>query len=142
MPQSHKKLFMILLECVEARRLPSVAEVLTIMDAEDPAPDMKYIDAFSDMDDFGLENVFDIYTHGACYLAMFSNLGRGSAHHVCQYVQDKILVLLDIVKVAKSSEPSEEEIDDVDFYQIMEWRTGVTAGLEDVEEDVRGEKGG
>ena len=42
------------------------------------------------------------------------------------------------MKAAKSSEPSEEEIDDVDFDQIMEWRTGVTAGLEDVEveEDV------
>jgi hypothetical protein len=138
LPQSRKKLFLILLECVEAGRLPSVAEVLTLMDAEDPAPNMKYIDALSDMDDFGLENAFDIYDHGVCYLATFGNLGRGGARRVRQYARDKILVPLDIVKAAKSSEPSEEEIDDVDFDQIMEWRTGVTAGLEDVEveEDV------
>ena len=72
------------------------------------------------MNDFGLEDVLDVYNMDVCYLATFGNLGRNGTHHLRQYVQDKILVPLSVLK-GKSSEASIEEIDMTQEGRIMEW---------------------
>jgi hypothetical protein len=84
-PQSRKTLLLTLLDCTQTGRLPSVRQLLELMDSEEPEPDGRYIDVFSDMDNFGLEDVLDIYEMEDCYLGTFGDLGRGGAQRLRRY---------------------------------------------------------
>ena len=55
------------------------------MDTKELAVDAHYIDVYSDMNDFGLEDVLNIYDMDVCYLATFGNLSRNGTHCLCQY---------------------------------------------------------
>jgi hypothetical protein len=117
----------ILLDCTHTGRVPTVLELLTLMDAEEPMPDGNYMDAYSDLNDFGLEDAFDVYSLEECFLATFGYLGREGARRLHQYTRNKVLVLLDLVKAI--SEPSVEEFDPlVDEGRIMEWQASVQPG--------------
>jgi hypothetical protein len=117
----------ILLDCMHTRRVLTVLELLTLMDAEEPMPDGNYMDAYSDLNDFGLEDAFDVYSLEECFLATFGYLGREGARWLCQYTRNKVLVPLDLVKAI--SELSVEEFDLlVDEGRIMEWQASVQPG--------------
>jgi hypothetical protein len=125
-----------LLDCTHTGRLPSVYQLLILMDTEEPAVDAHYIDTYSDMNDFGLEDVLDVYDMDVCYLATFGNLGRNGAQCLRQYARDKILVPLSVLK-GKSSEASIEEIDMTQEGRIMEWRVSVRPGSVEEIEDIK-----
>jgi hypothetical protein len=74
-PESCEMLMLTLLDCTHTGRLPSVYQLLTLMDTEELAVDAHYIDTYSNMNDFGLEDVLDVYDLDVCYLATFGNLG-------------------------------------------------------------------
>lgn len=160
-PSSRETRFLILLDCVRVNRVPSVHELLTLMDIEDPAPDLKYVDALSDLQDFGVDDVLDLFELQVCYLATFGNLRRGGADRLRQFTRDKLLVPLELVEIERPSEaPSIIEIasptvpvikqntHDIRGYDraikreqenrdtILEWLSGVSLdeGLEDIEE--------
>jgi hypothetical protein len=43
-------------------RMPTVEELLTLMDIHEPAIDLKYIDTLDEFQDFGLKDVVDVYS--------------------------------------------------------------------------------
>jgi hypothetical protein len=126
----------ILLDCTHTGRAPTVLELLTLMDTEEPMVDGNYMDAYSDLTDFSLVDVFDVYSLEDCFLATFGCLGREGARCLRQYAQNKILVPLDLVEAA--SEPSIEEIDPpTDDRRIQDWRASVQlSGVDEIEEVV------
>ena len=126
-PESRKSLMLTLLDCTDTGRLPSVYQLLTLMDAEEPdEEEYRYIDACSEVVEIGgAEDALDIYRMETCYLATLGHLKRKGAERLRQYARDKILIPLGILK-AVSSEPSIEEIVDTsDLGRIQKWRFGV-----------------
>jgi hypothetical protein len=110
-PSTRETRFAILLDCVRVNRVPSVHELLTMMDIEDPAEDLKYIDAHSEMQDLQVNDVLDVYGLHKCFLATFGELGPGGMHRLRQFARNKLLVPLELVEAERSSkEPSIVEV--------------------------------
>jgi hypothetical protein len=132
--ESRKSLMVVLLDCTHTGRAPTVRELLTLMDGERPMLDGSYMDAHSDLIDFGLEDAFDVYSLEDCFLATFGCLGREGARSLHQYARNKILIPLDLVEAA--SEPSIEEIDPpTDDGRIQDWHASVELSeVEEIEE--------
>jgi hypothetical protein len=110
-PSTRKTCFAVLLDCVQVNRVPSIHELLTMMDIEDPAEDLKYIDTHSEMQDLQVNDVLDVYGLHECFLATFGELGPGGTHRLRQFACNKLLVPLELVEAERSSkEPSIVEV--------------------------------
>jgi hypothetical protein len=133
-------LLLALLDCTQTGRLLSVCQLLELMDSEEPEPDGCYINVLSDMNDFGIEDVLDVYEMEDCYLGTFGDLGRGGAQRLRRYARDKILILLGVLK-AEESEPSIQEINMTDYGRVMKWQVSVERGGAEEIIDVKEEEG-
>ena len=101
------------LDCYFGNRVPLAHELLSTMDIEVPAPDLKYINALSNLLEFGYEDAVDIHGLRACHLASFGSLGGDGARRVLQFARDRYLIPLGLMETKRSSEvPSIEEIAD------------------------------
>lgn len=70
------------------------------MDAERPAPDLRYVDIHSELYDHGLEDVVDIYSLPRELLATLGHLGMGGANELHQYAREKILLPLGLLRTS------------------------------------------
>ncbi|KAI9440288.1 hypothetical protein BJY52DRAFT_1195354 [Lactarius psammicola] len=81
------------------------------MDIEVLAPDLNYIDALSDLLEFGYKDMVDVHGLRACHLASFGGLGGDGACHVLQFAQERFLIPLGLMETRRSSKvPSIQEI--------------------------------
>ena len=71
--------------------MPTILEVLTLLDFESPVANLRHIDAVSEFHDLGIEDVVDLYSLPEELLTTFGSLGREGARHVHRYVRDKLL---------------------------------------------------
>jgi hypothetical protein len=135
--ESRRSLMVVLLDCTHTGRAPTLRELLTLMDDEDPMLDGSYMDAYTELSDFGVEDAIDVYALEECLLATFGCLGRMNARCLRQYARDKILIPLDLVRAASEPPTDTEEIDaPTDEGRIHDWRES----LEDDEiEEVEGD---
>ena len=76
----------IILECRDASTVPSVLDLLTLMDQDYPTPDRNYVDTLSEFYDFGVEDVLDVFGLPCGLLASFGDLGSDRAHQLHDYV--------------------------------------------------------
>ena len=67
-----------LLDCVHAGRTPSVRELLTLMDREEPMANLKFEDSRLDMEDFGMENAEQV---SKMLVALLASMGPLVLHH-------------------------------------------------------------
>lgn len=141
------------LDCAQAERLPSIHELLRLMDLENPSTDLKYVDILSELQDHGVEDAVHLYSLGVPHLATFGSLDTDRAHHLHNFVEKKILTPLGLMKTRRSEDPSVEEVpaptqanqdDEKDYIQpikqesyneILEWLQGVESCEEVKEED-------
>jgi hypothetical protein len=131
-PQKGFSPLLVNLDCKLAERVPSVHELLRLMDREDPRNDLKYVDALSDLQDLGVEDVVDVYSLGVAHLATFFSMDMDRAHRLHKFAQDKILTPLGLMKTRQSEEPSVEEVvapTQVDVQDLQQ------ATQDDMEED-------
>jgi hypothetical protein len=56
-PLSCKSLLLLLLDCIESLRIPSTLELLSYMDADEPTPDLKYVNVHSELYDHEVEDI-------------------------------------------------------------------------------------
>ena len=109
-PQTGFTPLLLNLDCVQAERVPSVHELLRLMHLQDPTNDLKYVHALSELQDLGVEDVVDVYSHGVAHLATFFCMDMDRAHHLHKFAQDKILTPLGLMKTRQSKEPSVVEV--------------------------------
>ncbi|KAI0252453.1 hypothetical protein BJV78DRAFT_1153602 [Lactifluus subvellereus] len=110
-PSSHQpcipptciSLLHVLLECLEALRVPTVLELLALMDAEDPAPNLKYMDIQSELSDHNIKDMIELYSLPVELLATFGDLGMDGASRLHRYVEEKMLTPLDLLKTKGSN---------------------------------------
>ena len=68
------------------------------MDQDQPASDRNYVNALSKFYDFGVEDIVDIFNILCSLLASLGDLGRDNVHQLHEYVQDKLLLPLGLLK--------------------------------------------
>lgn len=61
------------------------------MDVEDPAPDLTYADIRSELEDFGIRDVVDVYSLPEELLATLGFLGRDGARRLHRYARDRLI---------------------------------------------------
>ena len=88
----------IILDCRDASTVPSVLDLLTLMDQDCPTPDRNYVDALSEFYDFGVEDVVDVYGMPCGILASLGDIGRDRAHQLQDYARDKLLLPLGLLE--------------------------------------------
>ena len=82
-----------------------MVEVLALMDHESPSPDVRYMDALSNFQDMGREDVVDMHTLGIELMATFGALGVAGAQHLNTYMEERLLTPLGLMFTGLS-EPS------------------------------------
>ena len=78
------------------------------MDAEDPAPDLKYKDIHGELFDHGLDDIIKINSLPLELLATFGCLGLGGARSLQRYAQEKLLRPLGLLDIMGGSDSSIE----------------------------------
>lgn len=96
----------VLLGCVENTRVPTVQELLTLMDANDPAPDLKYIDIRSELSDHGIKDAIDVNSTRVGLLATFGYLGMDGATRLQRYAWERMLRPLGLLQTRGSDTDS------------------------------------
>ena len=94
----HASRMRIILDCRDASTVPSVLDLLTLMDQDRPMPDRKYVDALSKFYDFGVEDVLDVFGTPRALLASFGDFGNDRARQLQEYVRDKLLLPLGLLE--------------------------------------------
>ena len=103
----------IILDCRDASTVPSVLDLLTLMDQDRPTSDQKYVDALSDFYDFGVEDILDVFDMPCGLLASLGDLGNDKAHQLHEYVHDKFLLPLGLLETGIKVEVGGEDKDKV-----------------------------
>jgi len=101
------------LDCYFRNRVPLAHKLLSTIDIKVPAPDLKYINALSNLLEFRYEDAVDIHGLRACHLILFGSLSGDGTHCVLQFTRDRYLIPLSLMETKRSSKvPSIEEIAD------------------------------
>ena len=95
---AHASRMRIILDCRDASTVPSVLDLLTLMDQDRPMQDQKYVDALSEFYDFGVEDILDVFDMPCGLLASLGDLGNDRAHQLHDYVRDKLLLPLGLLE--------------------------------------------
>ena len=105
----HTSRVLMIMDCKNTGRVPSIHEALSLMDHERPSANLRYIDALSELQDFGKEDAVEMYSLGVEHLATFRYMGVEEATRLSDYTRDKLLAPLGLMKTGVS-EPSVEEV--------------------------------
>ena len=100
----------IILDCRDASTVPSVLDLLTLMDQDHPAPDRKYVDALCEFYESGIEDVLDVFDTPCALLASLGELGIDTAYQLHDYTRDKLLLPLGLLETGLKVELGDEEV--------------------------------
>ena len=101
------------LDCLDAGRVPSVNELLSLMDREEPTANPKYADSLSELESLGsIHDAVQLYSTPVEILGTMGKLGLEGAHRLHEYCRDKLFPALGIMQTKRSlsEEASVEEI--------------------------------
>jgi hypothetical protein len=98
----------VLMDCITESKQPSVLEVLKLMDANEPMTNLKYADAHSELDYFGVKTISDVYTYPVELLATLGGLGRDGVHRLRRYTWEKVLEPLTRYQMVGDNDDSSE----------------------------------
>lgn len=107
---NHTSRLRIILDCRDASTVPSVLDLLTLMDQDQPTPDKNYVDALSEFYDFGVEDILDVFNLPCSLLASLGDLGRDRACQLHEYVRDKLLSPLGLLETGLKVEAGSESL--------------------------------
>lgn len=109
-----RRSLLLLLDCIQEIRVPSTLELLTLMDAEDPAPDLKYVDIVGELIDHELYDILEINSLPIELLATFGFLGLDGAARLHRFAQDKFLRPLGLLETKEGDDDGTIEVFGVD----------------------------
>ena len=102
----------IILDCRDASTVPSVLDLLTLMDQDHPTPDQSYVNALSEFYDFGVEDILDVFDLPCGLLASLGDLGSDRAYQLHEYVRDKLLLPLGLLETGLKAVVGGEDRDE------------------------------
>ncbi|KAH9011761.1 hypothetical protein EDB84DRAFT_1569548 [Lactarius hengduanensis] len=146
---------LVLLDCVGNWSVPSLWNVLRLMDTHHPAVGPSYADLHEELVELGIEDTVDLYSLPIELLATFGWLRQDSARRLLEFCRDRFLFPLgfleegSIVGVGSvtasdspltnmgvsDSEEGQSIREERDDEMILEWLDGVDTDEEDEEDD-------
>ncbi|KAH9024084.1 hypothetical protein EDB84DRAFT_1564538 [Lactarius hengduanensis] len=99
----------LLADCVVQGRVPLVYEILSLMDIEEPVPNLTYLDSHTDLDNFGYNDAIQLFGLDECLLSGFG-LGTENTRRVHQFIQDRFLEPLGLMVTGACEPPSTAEV--------------------------------
>jgi hypothetical protein len=102
-PLKCPSLIIILLKCLKKAQVPIALQLLALMDADQPATDLKYVDIHSELANHGINDVLDVHILPVEYLATFRCLERDGAMCLDKYVRRKMLAPLGLLEARRSN---------------------------------------
>ncbi|KAH9066338.1 hypothetical protein EDB87DRAFT_1679081 [Lactarius vividus] len=99
----HPSLLLVLLDCLGTSTLPSLMNVLLLMDAYHPVGP-RYVGLHDELTDMGIDDVVDLYSLPVELLATFGWLRQGSACHLQSFCRDRLLIPLGFVEEIVSND--------------------------------------
>ena len=130
---TNASLIPMLLECLRAKRVPTTHELLALMDAYDPAEDLRYVDALSEMEDHEMEDALHVYSLNVGLLASLGNLGSGNAGRLHRFTRDNILEPLGFLETVREDRGIANTRDSVEVVSIDDNSVDLVAKKEDSE---------
>ena len=85
-PQPALSLIPVLLDCHWSAQVQTVRELLVLVDTYQPAPDLEYVNAASDLEDHNIKDALDLKKVPVEILRMFRYLGPSWAWVINQYI--------------------------------------------------------
>ncbi|KAH9038163.1 hypothetical protein EDB84DRAFT_1560452 [Lactarius hengduanensis] len=147
----HPSVLLVLLDCIGNWSVPSLWNVLRLMDTHHPAVGPSYADLHEELVELGIEDAVDLYSLPIELLATFGWLRQDSARHLLEFCWDRFLFPLGFLEegsivgsVTASNSPltnmgvsdSEEGQsirEERDDEMILEWLDGVDTDEENDE---------
>ncbi|KAI9429411.1 hypothetical protein H4582DRAFT_2089266 [Lactarius indigo] len=144
----HPSLLLVLLDALGTLTVPSLMDVLQLMDTHHPVGP-RHVGLHEELVEMGIDDVVDLYSLPAELLATFGWLRQGSARHLQEFCRDRLLVPLGFVEETVSDDhtilndlPSAQQmgvsdsedsqpIDDV----VQVWLDEMGTTPEEIEED-------
>ncbi|KAH9000029.1 hypothetical protein EDB83DRAFT_2533880 [Lactarius deliciosus] len=90
--------------------VPTISELLSMMDRHDPKRGQKYVDICSEFEDFDIHDTIDLFELGEIHLSTFGSLDSDEAHRLYKLTRDNVLSPLGLLTTALSTEPSIQEV--------------------------------
>ncbi|KAH9055842.1 hypothetical protein EDB83DRAFT_2521165 [Lactarius deliciosus] len=84
---------LVLLDCLAELRVPTVMELLWLMDEYEPAIGLNYVDIEEEFVDLGIMDSVDLYSLPVELLATFGGLGHDLAHRLRQFCENLFIPL-------------------------------------------------
>ena len=106
----HVSRMRIILDCQDASTVPSLLDLLTLMDQDCLTPVGKYVDPVSEFYDFGVEDIIDVFGMPCGILASLRDIGSERAHQLHEYARDKLLLPLDLLETGMKLEAKVKEL--------------------------------
>ncbi|KAI9431326.1 hypothetical protein H4582DRAFT_2085159 [Lactarius indigo] len=103
-PPSH---ILILLDCLAELRVPMVMELLRLMDAQDPAIGLKYVDLEEELTELGITDSVILYSLPISILASFGDLTHDLARRLQHFCYD-LFIPLGLVEPRESDDTTED----------------------------------
>ena len=84
-PSTSITLLHIFLECIKQSQMSTTLEVLTLMDTEKPALNLKYVNVHTKLFNHGVKDAVTLHSLHLRLLTMFRDLGMDNTVHLYQY---------------------------------------------------------
>jgi hypothetical protein len=133
-PPNGTLLIPILVECLQSEQMPTMHEMLALMDAYSPVEDLQYSDVSSEFYHHGIEDALDISLLPVELLAMLGYLGRSSTTDLHQYIRENVLRLFGLLDTGLNAEEIEVitvSDDSVELVPKTEEEVAVVPKIED-----------
>ncbi|KAI9447828.1 hypothetical protein H4582DRAFT_2068416 [Lactarius indigo] len=98
----------LLADCRSQGRVPLVYEILTLMDIEEPVPNLTYLDSHTDLFNFGYNDAIQLFELDESLLSGFG-LGTENARRIHRFIRDKFFEPLGLM-VTSEVPPSTEVV--------------------------------
>ncbi|KAI9435708.1 hypothetical protein H4582DRAFT_2079316 [Lactarius indigo] len=98
---------LILLDCLAELRVPTVMELLRLMDAQDPAIGLKYVDLEEELTELGITDSVILYSLPISILASFGDLTHDLARRLQHFCYD-LFIPLGLVEPRESDDTTED----------------------------------
>jgi len=99
---------MVLLDCLGELRLPTLMELLWLMDTYNPAVGQKYVELQEEFMELGIEDIVDLNSLLVVLIATFGGLSQVLACNLLWYCQDYLLYPLSFVEAMSGNDATED----------------------------------
>ncbi|KAH9040578.1 hypothetical protein EDB84DRAFT_1436726 [Lactarius hengduanensis] len=95
---------LVILDCLKDLRVPTLMELLWLMDEYEPADGLSYVDIGEEFTNLGIMDLVDLYSLPLELLASFGGLGHDLAHRLHQFCK-KLFIPLGLVETMDNDTP-------------------------------------